>query len=453
MPQNPAPVRPRVLDARDYERALRESYMRPFVEGILRRLAGATGTTDVWRALDDEIGALQARPQAGVPVEMIEAHVARVEGYHRARLIQTFRAALGVDVRMFITQPAVRSFMQERIAENVSLVKTIPPRFHEGLTRRVGEEFAAAPFDQARLRTMLRDEYRSSGYNLRRLTRDQTNKQVGGLSRLRHGQLGISRFIWRTVGDERVRSSHAGYDGAAYEWARAPEGGPGAPIQCRCIAEPSLTQTDMQRLGARGTVTARKPPEPQVFPPKGKRRTAMPSKAERALDKASADYLQNRIPAAGRDAITGYTRGADRINTALRSGRKVPASIQRDVDRIHKVIADAPKPPPPGIVYRGVSHRIGNPKAGDVMQLDGLISTSVDPAIASTFARGTTQTIFEIKPKRGVYIKPVSAGAFKKEKEFLMRHGSRYRVVGIDEARVPKSTRKYRIIQLEEIDG
>ena len=98
---------------------------------------------------------------------------------------------------------------------------------------------------------MLRDEYQSSGYNLRRLTRDQTNKQIGGLSKLRHGQLGITKFIWRTVADERVRAEHAGYDGQTYEWSQAPEGGPGAPILCRCNAEPAIGLADRERLGAR----------------------------------------------------------------------------------------------------------------------------------------------------------------------------------------------------------
>ena len=251
MPQTPRPIRPRVTDARSYEAAMRRAYLRPFVERVQRRLAGATGTTDVFRALDVELEALLATPRAGVPIEMIDAQIRRVDGYHRQKLIQTFRAALGVDVRMFLTRPAVSAYLTEKIAENVDLVKTIPPRFHDGLKRRVGEEFRKAPFDQQRLRAMLRDEYQSSGWNLRRLTRDQTNKEVGGLSRLRHGQLGITRFIWRSSGDERVRPAHAGYNGQTYEWAQAPEGGPGAPILCRCTPEAALGMADLQRLGAR----------------------------------------------------------------------------------------------------------------------------------------------------------------------------------------------------------
>ena len=455
MAQNPAPIRPRVTDARAYDAALRRAYLRPFVERIQRRLATATGTTDVWRALDVELEALLATPRAGVPIELIQAQIERVDGYHRAKLISSFRSALGVDVRMFLTRPAVAAFMTERIGENVDLVKTIPPRFHDGLKRRVGEEFAKAPFDQQRLRVMLRDEYRSSGYNLRRLTRDQTNKQVGGLSRLRQGQLGISRFIWRSVQDQRVRSSHADFDGQTYDWAQAPEGGPGMPIQCRCTAEPALGKADLNRLGARpSAVTARKPqPKPASgFPAKGKRREAMPERDWRQLDKEATLYLKHRIPAAQRDALNGYTRGADRLNVPLRSGLPVPPTIKKDVDRINQAIAGAAKPPPPALVWRGISHDIGNPAIGDAMQLNGIVSTSIDPAAASTFARGTGQlTIFEIKPRSGLYVKPISA--FKPEQEYLMRTGSKYRVVGVDKARVSTSMKKYRIVQLEEIDG
>ena len=258
MAQNPAPIKPRVTDARAYDVALRRAYLRPFVERIQRRLANATGTTDVWRALDTELEALLATPRAGVPIELIQAQIERVDGYHRAKLIQTFRSALGVDVRMFLTRPAVAAFMAERISENVDLVKTIPPRFHAGLKQRVGEEFAQAPFDQQRLRAMLRDEYQSSGYNLRRLTRDQTNKQVGGLSKLRHNQLGITRFIWRSVQDQRVRAECRQDNGNTYEWSKgSPIDGatPGTRVQDRCTAEPSLGPADLDRLGAQARVT------------------------------------------------------------------------------------------------------------------------------------------------------------------------------------------------------
>ena len=43
-------------------------------------------------------------------------------------------------------------------------------------------------------------------------------------------------YIWRCVGDGKVRSSHADRDGQIFSWNEAPEGGhPGEEYNCRCI--------------------------------------------------------------------------------------------------------------------------------------------------------------------------------------------------------------------------
>lgn len=46
-------------------------------------------------------------------------------------------------------------------------------------------------------------------------------------------------YIWRTVGDDKVRETHAERDGCIFSWDDAPEGGhPGEDYNCRCTAEP-----------------------------------------------------------------------------------------------------------------------------------------------------------------------------------------------------------------------
>jgi len=46
-------------------------------------------------------------------------------------------------------------------------------------------------------------------------------------------------YVWRTVGDNRVRSSHAQREGEVFAWDNPPEGGhPGQDYNCRCRAEP-----------------------------------------------------------------------------------------------------------------------------------------------------------------------------------------------------------------------
>ena len=123
---------------------------------------------------------------------------------------------------------------------NVDLIKTIEPRFHEGLARRIATLEGEAAFDQAALQAALRDEYQSSGYNVRRLTRDQTSKLVGQLNHARQTEVGIDRYRWLTSQDERVRPSHINNSGQIFSWADPPAdtGHPGEDVMCRCVAVP-----------------------------------------------------------------------------------------------------------------------------------------------------------------------------------------------------------------------
>ena len=192
---------------------------------------------------------------------------------------------------------------------------------------------------------------------------------------------------------------------------------------------------------------------PPAWPAKGQRRGGPRKRDEAKRHKAAEDYLA-ALPLGPQNSLRGYTAGADRLNAAIRSDAPLPNSIKRDLHRIHKVIENAP--PPPSLVYRGVSYRI-NAEPGATIQLDGLISTSLKPSVAAGFARrGGNPELFEIRPKPGAYIKPMST--YRAEDEVLLRHGSRYRVVGIDEAYIsrdgsdsPHLRRKYRIIQIEEL--
>lgn len=50
---------------------------------------------------------------------------------------------------------------------------------------------------------------------------------------------GNDLYVWRTVGDQKVRDAHAMRNGVRYHWAVPPEGGhPGEDYNCRCWAQP-----------------------------------------------------------------------------------------------------------------------------------------------------------------------------------------------------------------------
>jgi SPP1 gp7 family putative phage head morphogenesis protein len=78
----------------------------------------------------------------------------------------------------------------------------------------------------------------------RLIARDQTAKLNGELTQIRQQDLGVESYVWRTVGDERVRDTHEENDGQTFAWSDPPAetGHPGEDYQCRCWAEPILPE-------------------------------------------------------------------------------------------------------------------------------------------------------------------------------------------------------------------
>ena len=76
----------------------------------------------------------------------------------------------------------------------------------------------------------------------RSIARDQTNKFNGQLSQLRQEELGITSYVRITAQDEKVRHTHKVLDGQVFTWEKPPKvGHPGSEINCRCIAQPIIT--------------------------------------------------------------------------------------------------------------------------------------------------------------------------------------------------------------------
>ena len=259
--RTPNPIRPLTKHANAYELELRRQVLTPLFRHLRTGLADAAAITQVYRAMDAAVQALSVR---GIPIREIRQALSRIDSYHRQRLITSFRAALGVNVGPLLTRSGIDVLLNARIAENVSLIKTIGPRFHASMTLALQREFADAPFDAQRLSRLVNQQYKSTGYNLRRIVRDQNNKLIGQLTEARHKQMGVQGYKWLTAGDERVRDTHADNNGKFFRWDDPPATGhPGAEIQCRCVAVAALLKTDRDRLKQGGAV----PPEPPAPPP------------------------------------------------------------------------------------------------------------------------------------------------------------------------------------------
>lgn len=82
------------------------------------------------------------------------------------------------------------------------------------------------------------------------IARDQTNKLNGQLSADRQIDAGVTHYVWSSARDERVRPTHIALEGQVVAWSDPPpEGHPGAPIQCRCVAVPTTVNAKGERRG------------------------------------------------------------------------------------------------------------------------------------------------------------------------------------------------------------
>jgi SPP1 gp7 family putative phage head morphogenesis protein len=177
-------------------------------------------------------------------VEKLAHHYGHaVDSHQRAQLGRQLHAALGVDISHSLGGDTSRA-MAAFAAQNAALITSIPRHLaddverltlHAVQTGRRASDLAADLEDRLGLadtRAML-------------IARDQIGKLHADIDQARQQAMGVTRFIWRTMNDERVRPEHADLEGETFSYDDPPdlEDGPalpGDPPLCRCYAEPVL---------------------------------------------------------------------------------------------------------------------------------------------------------------------------------------------------------------------
>jgi hypothetical protein len=145
-----------------------------------------------------------------------------------------------------------------------------------------------------------------------------------------------------------------------------------------------------------------------------------------------------------RSAIESYTgSGYSSVNASLRQNpsSQAGANIRKGLDK-------APSPPPPELVWRGVSHTgfksfMSGLAVNDVIRMDGFQSTSINPTTAVSWGGGGT--LLEIKPVKGSYVRLISH--HPSEYEYLLPHGHKYRFRGAKQVSMNGTMRT--VLQLE----
>lgn len=169
--------------------------------------------------------------------------------FNREQLQKVFKKMIGVNI--VFDEPWLNQELNAFVKSNVELIKTIPRDFFEEI-EGIMTRGARAGIRHEEIRKEIVSRFGVTRNRAKLIARDQINKFNGQLTKLRQESVGVSSYIWRTAGDERVRGnpggrfpsarpSHFSRDGEEFEWSQPPEGGhPGEAIQCRCWPEPVL---------------------------------------------------------------------------------------------------------------------------------------------------------------------------------------------------------------------
>lgn len=160
----------------------------------------------------------------------------RTDDWNKKELGKQVQKAMGVPLEA-IERPTVDR-IPAFVRENVALIKTVPERALD----RVGElteQALATGMSAEDMADRLQEIGEISENDAMRIARDQIGKLSAQINVDRQQALGVTRAIWRTMKDNRVRDEHSEREGQEFDLAEGIDGElPGEPIQCRCYSEP-----------------------------------------------------------------------------------------------------------------------------------------------------------------------------------------------------------------------
>lgn len=203
---------------------------------------------------------------------MIKPHLERVKDKTEGQFVNEFERQTGV--KPIPAQINVDDFVDESIARNVNLIKTIPSRHFSDIDNLVRDAVSKGELS-ATLKKKIQEVSKASRNRARLIARDQIGKLTANIEEARQRKVGVIEYIWRTSQDSRVRSfsnsngysDHKRLEGIIIQWNDPPvtvfrgkrageKHHAGTDIQDRC--HPEAIYDDITGITHPNTVAARK---------------------------------------------------------------------------------------------------------------------------------------------------------------------------------------------------
>ena len=156
------------------------------------------------------------------------------------------KKTLGIDIMTdYYMGEFYRTSLAEWVDRNVDLIKSIPQNTLGEMKKITSSGFLAGK-TPTEIAKEIQEAYMVNKRKAQFIARDQMAKLNGELARKQQEDAGVSKYIWSTSGDGRVRESHRKLDGKVFSWNDPPivdekTGRRCHPMQdyrCRCVALP-----------------------------------------------------------------------------------------------------------------------------------------------------------------------------------------------------------------------
>lgn len=198
----------------------------------------------------DKMHAAMKKPEQ--MTDIVTSMAIRIDRYNRSEWQAITKSVLGMPIRDI----PIRKIHQDAeaddnlrelwVSENLDLIKSIDQQTMQRIKQSMQEKIVGAVNRRELTRELTGEIERIAELERNRavlIARDQVGKLNGRLMQYRQQHAGITEYIWVTSGDRRVRPSHAVLEGQKFTWGPehpAPEGSPGIPVRCRCVADPII---------------------------------------------------------------------------------------------------------------------------------------------------------------------------------------------------------------------
>jgi SPP1 gp7 family putative phage head morphogenesis protein len=203
------------------------------------------GYAEGLKAIDGfQIKAMDDQNQAATH-RLIEGHLKKLSNHNQNDLEDQWIKVLGISP-LIPNDPNVFKILMATTSTSVDKIKTLEAIHFGSLKSMLIMSYSRGETTED-LTKKIQKQFGVTRSRARFYAVNEMGNLNAALTEHKQTEAGVTRYIWRTSEDERVRDTHATKNGEIFEWANPPEdtGHPGRDYRCRCTAEPILDDEDM----------------------------------------------------------------------------------------------------------------------------------------------------------------------------------------------------------------